>query len=50
MNSKTQKIDSFKYLNLPGDVEITYLNFGPFDNNYLLLGLSNGVLLGLDIP
>ena len=28
---------------------INCINYGPFDNNYLLLGLDNGELLGIDL-
>ena len=35
---------------MPFDVTICSTNFGPFDNGYLVIGLSNGVLLGLSVP
>ena len=28
--------------------KITCLNYGPFDNGYVLVGMDNGVLLGFD--
>ena len=28
--------------------EVSCLEFGPFDNQYILLGLTNGTLLGFD--
>ena len=33
---------------MPIDAFVTTINFGPFDNGYLLLGLSCGTLLSLD--
>lgn len=35
-------------MNIKG-ASITAINYGPFDNGYLLLGLSNGVLLVIDL-
>ncbi len=37
-----------KLLNIKG-ASITAINYGPFDNGYLLLGLSDGVLLAIDL-
>ena len=31
------------------DARITCVNYGPFDNGYLLIGLSNGILLGISL-
>jgi hypothetical protein len=33
---------------MPQDAYVTTVNFGPFDNGYLLLGLSCGALIALD--
>jgi len=30
------------------NVQITQASYGPFDNNYIVLGLSNGSVIGLD--
>jgi hypothetical protein len=30
------------------EANITAVNFGPYDNRYLLLGFSDGILLGFD--
>ena len=31
-------------------MRITSASFGPFDNAFLMIGLSNGIMLGLDFP
>jgi len=48
-NFATSKVEQLKILNLHGST-ITKTTFGPFDNGYLLLGLSSGTLLALDLP
>lgn len=40
-------IDKIKLINLRS-AEITCINYGPYDNGYLLIGLSTGVLLVMD--
>jgi hypothetical protein len=37
-----------KLLNIR-DFKISSINFGPYDNGHLLLGLSSGVLLAIDL-
>ena len=37
-------------LDLDPGIKISSKEYGPFDNGYLLLGLSNGRLLGLQFP
>ena len=47
-NLKTKQCDKIKLLNVKG-ASVTATNFGPFDNGYLLLGFSSGVLLAIDL-
>lgn len=49
-NTLKDTLENFKFVRLPFGVTITSANFGPYDNGYLLLGLSNGVLLALEVP
>jgi hypothetical protein len=34
---------------IQSSAQITALNYGPYDNGYLLLGLANGCLMGFDV-
>lgn len=47
-NIRNQSIDKIKLLETTYG-HITCVNYGPFDNGYLLVGLSQGVLLAFDI-
>jgi hypothetical protein len=47
-NIKDKVCDRLKFINLRG-ATITAFNYGPFDNGYLMLGLSNGILLGINL-
>mmetsp|Transcript_37601 Transcript_37601/g.27725 ORF Transcript_37601/g.27725 Transcript_37601/m.27725 type:complete len:129 (-) Transcript_37601:96-482(-) len=47
-NLQTHTCDKVKLLNVKG-AYLTSTNFGPFDNGYLLLGFSSGVLLAVDL-
>jgi hypothetical protein len=47
-NIPNSQIDKIKLLNVKG-ATITAINYGPFDNGYLLLGLSSGCLLAIDM-
>jgi hypothetical protein len=49
-NVQKREAESLKYLKLPENCKICSATFGPMDNQYLLIGLSNGVLLGLEVP
>ena len=46
-NIQNECVENLKLLNI-NDAQITCINFGPFDNGYLLLGLSSGVLLAIE--
>lgn len=43
LNLEKRKIEKIKILN--NDVKITCINYGPYDNGHVMLGLSDGVLL-----
>lgn len=45
---QNQCISDIRLLNI-GDDSITAVSFGPFDNGHLLIGLSSGILLAIDI-
>ena len=43
-------MEKFKIINtINEEDEIRAINYGPFDNGYLLLGFSSGQLLGIDL-
>mmetsp|Transcript_40405 Transcript_40405/g.38893 ORF Transcript_40405/g.38893 Transcript_40405/m.38893 type:complete len:163 (+) Transcript_40405:211-699(+) len=46
VNLETQKADIIKILNI--DDKISVLNFGPYDNGFLLVGMKSGALLCFD--
>ncbi len=46
INLEVSKADVIKILSL--DDEISKINFGPFDNGYLLIGMKSGNLLVFD--
>jgi hypothetical protein len=47
-NIEKESIDKIKLLHLKfGD--ISCINYGPFDNGYLLIGLSSGVIVALEL-
>lgn len=51
INTVTQAVMSCKYVHtVKKGVRITSASFGPFDNAFLMVGLSNGIILGLDYP
>ncbi len=47
-NLEQDHTEQLKLLNIDG-ASIEVVNYGPFDNGYLLLGLSSGKLLALDL-
>ena len=50
-NLVTQEIEKLKVLTfLTPDTAINCLEYGPFDNGHILLGLSNGWLLAYEFP
>ena len=46
-NIDKQDVERIKLLNVR-EASITCVNYGPFDNGHLLIGLSNGNLLVID--
>ena len=45
-----KKPDKMKLLTqIQNTAQITAVNYGPYDNGYLLLGLANGCLMGIDV-
>ena len=47
-NLQTHSLHSIKILNIH-DAQITAVNYGPFDNGYLVIGLSTGLVIIIDI-
>ena len=47
-NIQSRQAEKVRLLSIKGD-SITAVNFGPFDNGYLLLGTSSGMLLAVDL-
>lgn len=47
-NSQTRAIDKLNMLNLPAGVKVSCAKYGPYDNGFIVLGLSNGEALGLN--
>ena len=47
-NLQKQISDKLKLISINVN-EITCINYGPFDNGYLLIGLSSGILIGLNL-
>lgn len=47
-NIYTGNVTNHKSIRIKGGSTVTSVHFGPYDNNYLLLGLSNGYLLGFN--
>lgn len=47
-NLQSPSINKLKILKI-NDATITAINYGPFDNGYLVLGLSTGLLIIVDI-
>lgn len=45
---KKEDIEQIKVLEIEG-VSITALNFGPFDNGHIMIGLSNGEMMAFDL-
>lgn len=45
---KKEDIEQMKVLELE-NVTISSLNFGPFDNGHIMIGLTNGELLAFDV-
>lgn len=47
-NLQTLRQHKIKIMNI-NDATITAVNYGPFDNGYLVIGLSSGLLIIIDI-
>lgn len=47
-NIQKNQIENLKLFKIK-DAKVTAINFGPFDNGYIILGFSNGALLAVDL-
>ena len=49
-NVQEKKADRFQILtNIHDSKQITAINYGPYDNGYLIIGLNSGYLLAFDV-
>lgn len=48
INSQTRAVEKTEIVPLPVGVSVTCAKYGPFDNGFIVLGLSNGEALGLN--
>lgn len=47
-NVDAQKIEKIRFFSRSQYPDISSINYGPFDNNYIMVGFTNGLLVSLD--